>query len=88
MKPRKGITSVLANIWGSHRGGRRCPHCGLRPRSDWRSLIELAGSFICGCVLLSTLVIVCFLAAHWIDNVEHDFFHRFPWHEPLDDWML
>ena len=88
MTSKKGIASVLANIWGSHRGGRPCPHCGVTRRPDWLSFLEVAGSFICGCVLLLTLVMVCFLAAHWIDSAEHDFFHHLPWHEPLDDWML
>jgi hypothetical protein len=88
MKSKKGIASVLANIWGSHREEHPCPHCGSGPRSGLISFIELAGSVICGCVLLCVLVTACFLVTQWIDNVEHNFFHQFPWHEPLDDWML
>jgi hypothetical protein len=88
MKFKKGIASVLANVLVPHREGRPCPHCGLKPRSDLFSFIELVGSLLCGSILLCALVTGCFLAVQWIENAEHGFFHHFPWHEPFEDRML
>jgi hypothetical protein len=88
MKLKKGIASVLANRLASHSEVTPCPHCGRSPISDSLSFIELAGRLLCGCVLLCALATGCLLATHWIEGVEHNFFHHLPWHEPFEDWML
>ncbi len=88
MKSKKGIASALVDRLVSRREGNPCTHCGLRPKCELFSLIELVGGLLCGCVLLCALATGCFLATQLIQSFEHDFFHHLPWHEPFQDWRL
>lgn len=50
------------------------------------SIREITVSLVCGCLLLSILLLAVLMAEHWMEDAGHRFVDRMVWREPVERW--
>jgi hypothetical protein len=61
----------------------RCSQCGAPIPSSKMSLREIAVSIVCGCLLLSILILAGLMAEHWMEDAGRRLVDRIVWRDPL-----